>query len=295
LNTADVVVDSYAGNVLVQWQTEQESSGFYERLREICQPATIYAQTATKQKRTKPVAVLGGPVPDRFPIRENGVTYLINFGEGLSTGIFLDQRENRRRLLRMPLAGKSVLNCFAYTCAFSVAAAKAGAVTTSVDLSRNHLEWGQANFRANELNSVFHADDRPVEKRNLPIGVGHEFLVGDVFEWLKRFAKRGRTWDVVLLDPPTFSTTKKGRGFQAERDYRELAALAVPLVARGGTLFGSTNQRTFAPAAFEQTLRAAVRQCGRDLTAVEFETLPFDFRLGEGERAYLKTFWLQLR
>jgi len=113
-------------------------------------------------------------VTDRFPVLENGVTYLINFGEGLSTGLFLDQRENRRRLLNMPLTGKSVLNCF-YTCAFSVVAAKAGAVTTSVDLSRNYLAWGKANFQANNL------DPGP-----------HGFVFGDVFDWLKRFANLAR-------------------------------------------------------------------------------------------------------
>ena len=184
----------------------------------------IYEQLVTKQKRTVPRLVWcsGGSVSrrderngrdrrfaeaplQRFAIRENGLNFLISFGEGLSTGIFLDQRENRRRLLMANLAGKTLLNCFAYTCAFSVAAAKAGAVTTSIDLSRHYLEWGKDNFRANDLDPE-----------------AHRFLVGDVLEWLKRFQKRGQAWDIVVLDPPTFSTTKKGRAFQAERDYEEV-------------------------------------------------------------------------
>ena len=199
----------------------------------------------------------------------------------------------------MPLAGKRVLNCFAYTCAFSVAAAKAGAGTTSVDLSRNYLDWGKDNFRANGLE----CDEAPATPGagaplatdgTVPGTPQHEFVFGDVFDWLKRFAKHQRQWDLVLLDPPTFSTTKSGRRFQADRDYEALAALAVPLVARGGTLFCSTNQRTINPEEFERSIRAAARGAGRDIKGLEFETLPFDYRLAEGEWAYLKTVWATL-
>ncbi len=273
---AGVVVDWYDGRALVQWQTEQVEPELYERL----QTRSIYEQIATKQKRTLPRLICGDALTGRQPIRENGVTYLIDFGEGLASGIFLDQRENRRRLLTGHLAGtpcsvrgKRVLNCFSYTCAFSVAAAKAGAITTSVDLSRNYLEWGKDNFRANRLDPA-----------------GHEFIHGDAFEWLKRFVKRGQTWDIVLLDPPTFSTTKRGRAFRAERDYLELETLAIPAVAPGGTLFCSTNQRTVRPETFERTLRDAARHCGRVFTAMEFETVPFDFLPAD----YLKTLWATL-
>src|SRR5204863_10015212 len=109
---------------------------------------------ATRPRRLAPRLVCGSELEQRASIRENGLTFLINFGEGLATGIFLDQRENRRRLLALRLQEKTVLNTFAYTCAFSVAAAKAGAVTTSEDLSKNYLEWGKDNFRANGLDPV---------------------------------------------------------------------------------------------------------------------------------------------
>jgi 23S rRNA (cytosine1962-C5)-methyltransferase len=259
----NVIVDSYAGRLLAQWQTESVDTSLYDRLG-----AVIYEQVCAKQKRTTTRCVRGD-AKTRFAVRENGLTFLVGFGEGLSTGLFMDQRENRWRLLQMNLRGKSVLNTFAYTCAFSVAAAKVGAATTSVDLSRRYLDWGKENFRAN----------------NLPVD-GHEFLSGDVFEWFKRFAKRGRQWDLVILDPPTFSTTKGGRRFQAERDYGALATQAAALVARGGTLFCSTNQRTLLPKHFE----AAVRRCGREISALEFATVPWDFR----ESPYLKTLWARL-
>jgi 23S rRNA (cytosine1962-C5)-methyltransferase len=126
-------------------------------------------------------------------------------------------------------------------------------------------------------------------------GPKHDFIYGDVFEWLRRFAKRKRTWDLVLLDPPTFSRPKHGRAFRAERDYRDLAALAIPLVAADGWLFCSTNQRSLEPEKFEHALRDAAQQCGRVVTALEFQTVPFDFRVPTGESPYLKTFWAQLR
>lgn len=267
----NVTVDSYNGRLLAQWQTELVDATLYDRLG-----PTIYEQVCTKQKRTATRCVRGA-VEERFPVRENGLTFLVGFGEGLSTGLFVDQRENRWRLLQMDLRGKSVLNTFAYTCAFSVAAAKVGATTTSVDLSRKYLEWGKENFRVNALN---------VE--------GHEFLAGDVFEWFKRFAKRGRQWDFVLVDPPTFSTTKQGRSFQAERDYGELATQAVSLVTRGGTLFCSTNHRAFLPDKFEKLVCEAVQRCGREVRETEFVTMPWDFRVAEGERSYLKTLWVRL-
>jgi 23S rRNA (cytosine1962-C5)-methyltransferase len=276
----DVIVDSYDGNLLIQWQTQaatEHAAELIEQLRSECQPRAIYSQQVTKQERTAPRLVHGTDRVERTPIRENGLTFLVNFGEGLATGLFLDQRENRRRLLAMPLHGKTVLNTFAYTCAFSVAAAKAGAVTTSVDLSKNYLEWGRENFRANGLDPA-----------------AHEFVFGDAFEWLKRFARRGQRWDVIILDPPTFSTTKKGRVFQAARDYEELASLALPLVAPGGWLLCSTNQRTLEPEPFEKSIRAAAERSQRVMESLEFETLPFDFRLAPKEHAYLKTFWARL-
>ena len=260
----DVVVDWYDGRALVQWQTERRS----EELVSALPARAVYEQFVTKQKRTKP------PVTERFPIGENGLTFLVGLGEGLSPGIFLDQRENRWRLLAMNLTGKTLLNCFSYTCAFSVAAAKAGATTASIDLSKNYLAWGQENFRANGLDPS-----------------AHTFLTGDVFEWLRRFEKRQQQWDIVILDPPTFSTTKRGRAFQAARDYQELEERAMGVLAPGGTLLCSTNQRTFTADEFEGTLRAAAKRSGRVIQSVEFETVPFDFRVAEGERPYLKTLW----
>src|SRR5205814_4874493 len=109
-----------------------------------------------------------------------------------------------------PLAGLEILNTFAYTCGFSVCAAKAGARTTSLDLSKKYLEWGKRNFALNRLDPA-----------------RHDFIYGDVFAWLRRLAKQQRRFDCVVLDPPTFSRSKEHGVFQAEKDYGELVAAAL--------------------------------------------------------------------
>jgi 23S rRNA (cytosine1962-C5)-methyltransferase len=282
---ADTIVDRYADRLLVQWQSETARAGradrLYAALRERCRPHAIFEQTTLKSRRSPPrLAWTDQPAAaadTTVVVTENGCRFGLNFVEGFSPGIFPDQRENRRRLLRMDLTGRSALNCFAYTCAFSVAAARAGATVTSADLSRRHLDRGRENFRLNGL-----APD------------AHEFVYGDVFDWLKRFARGGRAWDVVLLDPPTFSTGKGGRVFRAERDYLGLQTMAMTVVAPGGWLFVSTNARGIDAARFEHTLRAAARACRRVIEELDYETLPFDFRVPTGQKAYLKTLWARL-
>src|SRR5262249_52047502 len=129
----------------------------------------------------------------------------LSFSEGYSVGLFLDQRENRRRLLTGHVAAgfslpkseirnhkSQILNTFAYTCGFSVCAAKAGAITTNLDLSKKYLEWGKRNFALNQIALA-----------------PHEFLYGDVFDWLSRLTRKQRQFDLILLDPPTFSQSRE--------------------------------------------------------------------------------------
>ena len=134
--------------------------------------------------------VRGQAAPDPLLIREGGLLYRVRLGDGLKTGIFLDQRENRRRVRELS-AGKRVLNLFAYTCAFTVAARAGGASqTVSIDASRGALAWGGENLEANGLAS---ADDRLID--------------ADALVWLKQAKKRNERFDLVVLDPPSYATT----------------------------------------------------------------------------------------
>jgi 23S rRNA (cytosine1962-C5)-methyltransferase len=169
-----------------------------------------------------------------------------------------------------------VLNCFAYTCAFSVCAALGGARSTSLDLSRNYLDWGRDQFRRNGLDPV-----------------AHDFIYGDVFDWLKRLAKKPRRFDVVLLDPPTFSRSREHGDFRAESDYGHLIGLALPLVRPGGVLFASTNAARLTPERFLAQVHEATELAGRRILQEHYVPQPPDFPIHREEPAYLKTVWVR--
>jgi len=241
-----------------------------------------------KTEEACPKLLHGQPAPDRFTIRENGVNFELSFNEGYSVGLFLDQRDNRRRLLvnhvaaHFPLfpedaSDREVLNVFAYTCGFSVCAALAGARTTSLDLSKKYLEWGKRNFALNGLDPA-----------------RHDFIYGDAFDWLKRLAKKGRKYDVVLLDPPTFSQSKDHGVFRAEKDYGKLVAAALPVLKAGGVLFASTNAADWEPEKFLACIERAVRAARRTILQRHYVPQPPDFPISRAEPAYLKTVWLRL-
>jgi 23S rRNA (cytosine1962-C5)-methyltransferase len=232
---------------------------------------------------TSPQWVAGAHAPDRFIVRENGVKFELSFNEGYSVGLFLDQRDNRRRFLTghiaagFPLEQSELLNCFAYTCGFSVCAALAGARTTSLDLSRKYLDWGKRNFTLNHLDPA-----------------GHDFIYGDTFDWLKRFAKKGRSFAAIALDPPTFSRSRESGVFQAEKDYGKLVAAALPALKPGGALFAATNAATLAPEEFLAAVTAAIRAAGRKILQRHYVPQPPDFPVTRDEPGYLKTVWLRI-
>lgn len=255
-----------------------------------------YHKTLTRHIRgasvqqASPQLVLGPPAPERFVIRENGVKFELSFSEGYSVGLFLDQRDNRRRLLAGHIAAdfalcqseiqnpkSEILNTFSYTCAFSVCAALAGARVTSLDLSKKYLEWGRRNFVMNGLDPA-----------------AHDFIYGDTFDWLKRFAKKARAFDSVLLDPPTFSQSKEHGVFRAEKDYGKLVSAALPVLKPGGVLFASTNAADLAPEKFLAMVESPIRSAGRKIVRQHYVPQPPDFPVSRDEPAYLKTVWLRV-
>jgi len=251
----------------------------------------IYHKLLNRQVRrttideASPQLVAGEAAPDRFTIRENGLRFELSFSEGYSVGLFLDQRDNRRRflanhvsagfpLLERGAAGAEVLNAFAYACGFSVCAAKAGARTTSLDLSKKYLEWGRRNFALNDLDPA-----------------AHDFIFGDVFDWFRRLAKKQRAYDVIVLDPPTFSQSKENGAFRAEKDYGKLVSAALPLLKPGGVLLASTNAAGLEPESFLEDIRESVSSAGRRILQQHYVPQPPDFPVSRAEPAYLKTVW----
>jgi len=237
-----------------------------------------------------PQHVFGENAPERFAIRENGIQFELSFNEGYSVGLFLDQRDNRRRLLTGHIAAdfpllpstldprpSHLLNVFAYTCGFSVAAAKAGMRTTSLDLSKKYLEWGRRNFALNGMDAA-----------------KHDFIFGDAFDWMRRLAKKGRAFDVIVLDPPTFSQSKERGVFRVEKNYGELVSAALPLLKSEGVLLASTNAADWPPEKFLAAVEGAARAAKRKIVKQHYSPQPPDFPVSRAEPAYLKTVWLKV-
>ncbi|HVU09412.1 MAG TPA: pseudouridine synthase [Verrucomicrobiae bacterium] len=266
------------------------------RLAKIVNARGTYHKTLSRQIRrstpndSSPQLVFGEDAPDKFEILENGIRYEMSFREGYSVGLFLDQRDNRRRFLTGHVAVDfpffkskignwklEILNCFAYTCGFSVCATKSGARTTSLDLSKKYLEWGKRNFALNGIDSA-----------------QHDFIYGDTFDWLRRLAKKGRTFDTIVLDPPTFSQSKESGVFRVEKDFGKLVAAALPVLKPDGILFCSTNAADFPPEKFLAQIEAAVFQSRRKFLQQHYFPQPPDFSISRAEPAYLKTVWIRV-
>lgn len=282
------------GEFLLSQSEHDLTAAQEEWLKSVPEIRGVYHKHLDRQVRrsstgtASPQPVIGEAAPERFNIRENGVQYELSFQEGYSVGLFLDQRDNRRRFLVNHIAagfplftgnarGREVLNAFAYTCGFSVCAAKAGARVTSLDLSRKYLDWGRRNFELNDFN--------PAE---------HDFIYGDVFDWFRRLAKKQRAFDAIVLDPPTFSQSKEHGVFRAEKDYGKLAAAALPLLKPDGVLLASTNAATLEPERFLEMLHDAARAQRRRVVHEHYVPQPPDFPVSRAEPAYLKTAWLRL-
>ena len=215
--------------------------------------------------------VRGVAAPDPLPILEEGVPLLVRLGDGLSTGLFLDQRGNRRRVRELAKDAR-VANLFAYTCAFTVAAALGGAKrTVSVDASVAALERGRENLACAGVE-----------------GGDHTFAAGDAFSWLARAARRGDRFDLVVLDPPSYSTTKRGR-FVADTDYAEVAAQALTVLAPGGRLLACTNHRGISPSRFRRILFDAGRAAKCELSQVKDLPSALDYPVPAGGEPSMKS------
>ena len=198
-----------------------------------------------------------------FVVQEGGLRFHVNLSDYHDTGLFLDHRETRRRVAE-EASGKRVLNLFSYTGSFSVYAGAAGArTTTSVDLSKTYLAWSRENFSLNGMH----------------IGDNHRLVHADVLEWLSASARRDDWYDLVVVDPPTWSTSKRMRDtLDVQRDHAQILQEVIRLVAPGGVVYFSTNRRKFAldERAFEGTL----------VTELTSQTVPEDFRARRPHRCW---------
>ena len=286
-------VDRLGDHLLTQSESKAEPPRLTTLLNTMGSQSVYHKHLDRQPGRVQPAQASpkrsqGIDAPDRFFVLENRMQFELSFQEGYSVGLFLDQRDNRRRFLTnhvaagFPLfpqgpAGAEVLNTFAYTCTFSVCAAASGSRTLSLDLSRKYLSWGQRNFAHNKLDPN-----------------AHEFVYGDVFDWLKRFAKKQRRFDAIILDPPTFSQSKTSGVFRAESDYGKLLELAAPLLKKNATLLASTNAAGLTPEKFVALAQHTLGACRRPILSQHYVPQPFDFPITRAEPGHLKTLWLRV-
>jgi len=266
-----LTVDRYGDYLLLQlygncWQPHLPLVA--RALQALLNPLGIYEKARPKQTRELEAVsdnksygrlISGIPAPAKLPVRENGLTFLVSLEKGLNTGLFPDQRNSRRELLPR-VAGKRFLNLFSYTGAFSVAAAAAGAkLVTSIDASLTYMDWARENFGANRLNP----------KR-------HEFIVGEVQATLAGLARQGRKYDIVLMDPPSFSTIAKSR-FTTRGGTADLVAAALQMLDDGGLLICSSNHQKVDVADYLKEFRRGALKAGSVLQVIALTGQPEDF------------------
>ena len=285
-----VTVDRYGGVLVVGLYGELAAgprAALLAALAELPEVQAIYCKqrppeaarvTEAEIVRLAPAEPAWGIPLAEIEILENGLRYLIRPGAGLSVGLFLDMREMRARV-RAWAAGRTVLNTFAYTCAFGVAACAGGAARVlNLDLSKPALAWGQANYRVNG----FTPDP-------------YDFVYGDAFDWLARFARREQRFDLVILDPPGFARAD-GRPFSAARDYARLVALATPVVSVDGLLLACCNVAALPPRAFQRQVVDGIAAAGRrGVLMGKFCEPALDFPTPAGASPYLKLLAFRVR
>ena len=272
-------VERFGGDVLISFKRVLAREQLLEELQTWADwvgfaVGRVFARfIPTKNERREPPAlVIGDPGQSLQTIAtEWYLRFGIDFGTGYSPGLFLDQRENRRYVRH--IAPKRLLNCFAYTCSFSVYAACNGASTLNIDLSRKYLARGHENFMLNNLSTM-----------------DHRFITDDVRSVLPRLARRGEKFDAIILDPPTFSRSPEGKTFQVQHDFEKLLISALAVAERDAHVLVSTNCSALGERALEVMARYCLKETRRAATFHRPLPLP-DFP----PRTGASSIWLAMR
>lgn len=270
-----LTVDLYGDYAVFSWYNSyvyQIRQTISEAFRQVFPEVLgVYEKIRFKGLDYESAHVYGQEAPDFFTVLENGVLYQVFMNDGLMTGIFLDQHEVRGSLVDGLAMGKSLLNMFSYTAAFSVAAAMGGASqTTSVDLAKRSRELSEAHFQANGIST----DE-------------HRFIVMDVFEYFKYAKRKGLTYDVIVLDPPSFARNKK-QTFSVAKDYHKLISQSLEILNPGGIIIASTNAANVSRQKFTEQIDKGF--AGRSYQILNKYGLPADFAYNKKDESsnYLK-------
>jgi len=275
-----LIVDSYAGHLVCQFLTagaEKQRDRIVEILSQLPFCKSIYERSDADVRSweglsPRSMPLFGSPPTEPISIEESGLMFLVDIVHGHKTGFYLDQRENRH-LLREFAANKEVLNCFAYTGGFGIYALAGGCSSlTSIDASNDALQLLRKNQEINRL------DERP-----------SEIIEGDVFQELRKFRDRGRSFDLIVLDPPKFAESKSGLE-GACRGYKDINLLAFRLLRPNGILFTFSCSGLLSSELFQKVVADAAIDAKRDGQIIRRMTQSEDHPvlLTFPEGAYLK-------
>lgn len=279
-----LIIDRYADYAVFSWYNET----LYQKKAELLTAfRTVYPDIIGAYEKirfsTKDLPesqfLYGEQAPEPLLVTENGVQFATYLNEGLMTGIFLDQKEVRGRLVDGFAVGKTVLNMFSYTGAFSVAAAMGGAVaTTSVDLAKRSLPKTTEQFEVNHLNLA-----------------AQKIIVMDVFDYFKYASRKGLSYDMIILDPPSFARNKK-KVFSVAKNYGELVKDSIDILTDKGTLIASTNAANLSLAKYKKMVITALQEKNFRYKITDTYQLPADFQVNPNfpEGNYLKVLFIEI-
>lgn len=279
-----LIIDLYLNHAVFSWYNEtlyQKKAVIVAAFQKVF-PEMIGAYEKVRFEGNYPESQLlyGEVAAEPTLVQENGITFATYLNEGLMTGIFLDQKEVRGALINGMAIGKTLLNMFSYTGAFSVAAAMGGATkTTSVDLAKRSVPKTREQFEVNGIDP---------DTQNIH--------VMDTFEYFKYAKRKGLTFDVIVLDPPSFARNKK-KTFSVAKNYGELIEDSVDLLTKQGLIIASTNAANVSPQQFGQMIEKAFEKKGVFYKKTASYSLPADFAtldtFPEGD--YLKVYCYEVK
>jgi 23S rRNA (cytosine1962-C5)-methyltransferase len=279
-----LTIDYFDGYYLIQWYSEgiyQFKDEVLQSIQNLVELKGIYQKKRFDSKGTymeEDDFVIGERGEFPLIVKENGENFAIYLNDGAMVGVFLDQREVRKTIRDQYAKGKTVLNTFSYTGAFSVFAAKGGATkTTSVDLANRSKAKTIEQF---SINGIVHE--------------AQSIIVEDVFKYFKYAVRKQLKFDMVILDPPSFARSKK-HTFSAEKDYKNLLKEAIAITEEEGVIVASTNCSSFGMKKFKSFISNAFKETGGSYRLVEEFSLPKDFKTIEGykEGNYLKVVFIK--
>ena len=282
-----ITIDYFHGYYMITWyslgiyafkdmfvnalKNSVDCKGIYEKKR---------FDTKGQYVENKSDFVYGEIAPTPLIVKENNVNFAVYLDDGAMTGIFLDQKEVRKTIRDKYAKGKTVLNAFSYTGAFSIYAVLGGALkTTSVDLAKRSFPKTSEQFEVNNINSK-----------------SQEIIVDDVFNYFKYAVKKQYKFDMVVLDPPSFARTKK-MTFSVSKDYVRLLKEAISITNKNGIIVASTNSANFGMMKFRQFIEQAFKELKTRFEILETYSLPKDFKVCNefNEGNYLKVIFIKKR